>query len=316
MAPYFVRIHNPKRLSGLLNCVAYHVLLDMGLPSPVWEEELLPCRPAPLVLETHCATHAAPSLPYNWFPLLPQCAKRRKDGVEQHFVDLDTNIYLQFTLTTWLFLNPYSLCQTSCFNTCLYSSAWTRNFLQLACGWRFRAATVTVFPAQLKSAPLSFRTSVIRAHNACVKKIATYNHVVEDFKMWFVHCAHIFPDSTAAWPSFILLGLAFFCFFFAMVFNEWCCTVLAWTKRYYGKSPFVTQTQKCHAKQKMMSSLNQVTDWTPVFLVFAGLFMGRRLPGKRRCAMKRSGNQRTPKTLGRKVTSQSTIQNLEALTWK
>ena len=34
-----------------------------------------------------------------------------------------------------------------------------------------------------------------------------------------------------------------------------------------------------------------------------GVFLGKRLRGRRRCATKRSGNQRAPRTLGRKVTS-------------
>ena len=98
MAPYFVGIHSPEWISNFLKRVADYVLLDMRFPSPVWEEIVLPCRPAPRVLETHCATHATASLACNWLPILLQTTKCRKDCVQKRVVDLahknsyDTNV--------------------------------------------------------------------------------------------------------------------------------------------------------------------------------------------------------------------------------
>ena len=152
-----------------------------------------------------------------------------------------TNTY---ALTTWL-LSFYLVCQKS-LNTSLYIS-FLAQFPQLACGWRFKAAIVTVFAAQWKSEPLSFSTSVMRAHNAWLRVIATKSHVLLVFKMWFLHCVHIFPVSTAACPSFLPPRAPFFCPFFAMD--------VAWTTKRWedGKSPFIIEAKELHAKQRIRS---------------------------------------------------------------
>jgi hypothetical protein len=74
--------------------VTHDVLFDMGFSRPIWKQIILPCRPTPGGFERHCAAHAATSLTHKGFPLLPQSAKRRKNSVQMHFVDLKGGAFL------------------------------------------------------------------------------------------------------------------------------------------------------------------------------------------------------------------------------
>ena len=92
---YLVWIHcRLKRTPSFLNRVTHDVLFDMGFSRPIWKHIILPCRPTPGVFERHCAAHAATSLTHKGFPLLPQAAKRRKNMVQKHFVDLKGGAFL------------------------------------------------------------------------------------------------------------------------------------------------------------------------------------------------------------------------------
>jgi hypothetical protein len=75
--------------------IAWHTMSFLIWDFPVRSgNKILPCRPTPGVFERHCAAHAATSLTHKGFPLLPQAAKRGKNMVQKHFVDLKSGAFL------------------------------------------------------------------------------------------------------------------------------------------------------------------------------------------------------------------------------
>ena len=114
VTPYLVWFHCLKRTPSFLNRVTRHVLFDMGFSRPIWKQIILPCRPTPGVFERHCAAHAATSLTYNGFPLLPQAANRKKSsgGCGKNTISNWEHSELRFTLS-WNHLDTLAKVETS-----------------------------------------------------------------------------------------------------------------------------------------------------------------------------------------------------------